>query len=117
MVPTQANDIDFSQVGSPEFNLTYYQLILDPSNFMDIEMLPGSELYEDKLNFRWKLIAQRETEIVVDLIFDYPEYVSAFDDTEKMAIRFKNTQEFMKPVDSSKFAIPDNYIIKFDVVP
>ena len=49
---------------------------------MDIEMLPGSELNEDKLNFDWKLIALRETEIEVDLIFEYPDYVSAFDDTE-----------------------------------
>ena len=80
-------------------------------------MLSGSDLYEDKLNFEWKLIAHRETEIVIDLIFDYPEYISAFDETDQMAIRFKNTQEFMKPAESSKIAIPNDYIIKFDVIP
>ena len=81
-----------------------------------MRLIPEDIINQEKKSFTWSFSKFDEKGLMIDIAFDYPEFIS-IQYNDRMNITFRNTNYWLKTKDSAKKVIPSGYSIEFILPP
>lgn len=113
----QSVDVEFDESFSAELTeASGLDQLIKLTNSVEMSLVPGSNMDLDKREFSWSIVHLEGKEMVIELDFDNPEYISSGDDnTDVLVISFYNTEYFLQPDDLDKKPIGDGYQLSINL--
>ena len=93
-----------------------FQSYVKLTGSIQVELIPGNDLYIDKKGYSWEIVRYDEKGIEFKFKFEHPKYISV-EDPDTMLVRFYNTADYLMPVDEEKLPVPEGYTMTIKLPP